>query len=411
MTPHVEHRSRTVTTIVSLALVLGAVVTVVIVQRRHAHAAAASAANSTENMPGMSNMPGMTGTSAGSSGSITVSAPQQRALGISFGTVDVRPLVTDARATGVVTFDETRIAQVAPKFSGFAERLDVNATGQPVARGAPLLDVYSPDVLAAEQELLLAEQLQRNIGQSAVPGVPGNTTDLVAAARRRLELWDISPTQIDEVLRSGRTRRAFTLYSPTSGVVVAKNVVQGQAITAGQALYTIADLADVWIDVQLRESDATAARVGAGADIQITGLPAQTFQGQVAYVYPTLDTASRAVRARIVVSNSSRVLKPGMYATIRLRTASRSALTVPTSAVLRTGTRNVVFVDLGGGRLMPVEIEVGQTAGDVTEVLAGLEPGQRIVTSAQFLLDSESNLAEVMRSMISQLPSSSPNSR
>jgi membrane fusion protein, copper/silver efflux system len=411
MTPHVEHRSRTVTTIVSLALVLGAVVTVVIVQRRHAHAAAASAANSTENMPGMSNMPGMTGTSAGSSGSITVSAPQQRALGISFGTVDVRPLVTDARATGVVTFDETRIAQVAPKFSGFAERLDVNATGQPVARGAPLLDVYSPDVLAAEQELLLAEQLQRNIGQSAVPGVPGNTTDLVAAARRRLELWDISPTQIDEVLRSGRTRHAFTLYSPTSGVVVAKNVVQGQAITAGQALYTIADLADVWIDVQLRESDATAARVGAGADIQITGLPAQTFQGQVAYVYPTLDTASRAVRARIVVSNSSRVLKPGMYATIRLRTASRSALTVPTSAVLRTGTRNVVFADLGGGRLMPVEIEVGQTAGDVTEVLAGLEPGQRIVTSAQFLLDSESNLAEVMRSMISQLPSSSPDSR
>jgi len=283
----------------------------------------------------------------------------------------------------------------------------VNATGQPVARGEPLLDIYSPDVLAAEQELLLAGQLQRNMSQSAVPGVPNSTTDLVAAARRRLELWDISSAQIDEVLRTGRVRRAFTLYSPASGVVVTKNVVEGQAITAGQSLYTIADLADVWIDVQLRESDASEARIGAGADIEITGLPDQLFKGKIAYVYPTLDSASRAVRARVVVANTGRVLKPGMYATVHLRSASQSALTVPTSAVLRTGTRNVVFVDLGSGRLQPVEIEVGRIAGDYTEVLSGLEPGQRVVTSAQFLLDSESNLGDVMRSMISQMPSAS----
>jgi membrane fusion protein, copper/silver efflux system len=415
MMPRLEPRSRIVTVIVSLALVLAAITTVVVVQRRRARAGAAGNTGSAmTNMPGMSTMPGMTGTSGtsqGSSSTITVSTSQQRALEMSFGTVDMRPLVTDTRATGVVTFDEGRIAQVTPKFNGFAERVYVNATGQPVARGEPLLDVYSPDVLAAEQELLLAERLQRDVGQTAIPGVPANTTDLVAAARRRLELWDISPAQIDEVLHSGRARRTFTLYSPASGVVVAKNVVQGQSVTNGQSLYTIADLADVWIDVQLRESDAAAARIGAGADIEITGLAGRAFKGQVAYVYPTLDTTSRAVRARVVVSNADRRLMPGMYATVRLRTTSRSALTVPTSAVLRTGTRNVVFVDLGGGRLMPVEIETGQLAGDLTEVLAGLEPGQRVVTSAQFLLDSESNLAEVMRSMISQMPSGSSSAR
>jgi len=415
MTPRLERRSPIATAVISLVLVLAAVVVVTVVQRRRTQrAGSGNNASSMANMPGMFAMPGIsgtTGTTGRGSGTITVSPSQQRALGISFATVDMRSLAADTRATGVVTFDETRIAQVAPKFNGFAERLYVNATGQPVARGEALLDVYSPDVLAAEQELLLAEQLQRNIGQTAVPGVPANTTDLVAAARRRLELWDISPAQIDDVLRSREVRRTFTLYSATSGVVVSKNAVQGQAITAGQALYTIADLADVWIDVQLRESDLAAARIGAGADIDITGLPGQVFKGRVAYVYPTLDTTSRAVRARVVVSNSNRVLKPGMYATVHLRNASRSALTVPTSAVLRTGTRNVVFVEMGAGRLMPVEIEVGQSAGDVTEVLSGLEPGQRVVTSAQFLLDSESNLAEVTRSTIRQMPSSSAGSR
>lgn len=403
-------RSAIVTVGVSIGIVVAAAVAVIMVQRHRATTKATAqpaAATNMPDMPGMANMPGMAGKSASSAstGTVSVTPSQQRELGITFGSVEMRPLTADTRATGVVTFDEARIAQVAPKFGGFVERLYVNETGQPVNRGQPLLDIYSPDVLAAEQELLLAEQLQRNIGQSAVPGAPTSSTDLVAAARRRLELWDISPAQIDDVVRSGKTRRAFTLYSPASGVVVMKNIVQGQAVTAGQTVYTVADLADVWIDVQLRESDAGAARMGAAADIDITGLAERAFKGRVAYVYPTLDTASRAVRARVVVSNTDGTLKPGMYATVRLRNASQAVLSVPASAVLRTGTRNVVFVELGGGRLMPTEIEVGRVAGDYAEVLSGLEPGQRVVTSAQFLLDSESNLGEVMRSMISQTPS------
>jgi membrane fusion protein, copper/silver efflux system len=175
---------------------------------------------------------------------------------------------------------------------------------------------------------------------------------------------------------------------------------------SGQALYTIADLSAVWIDVQLRESDVAAVQKGTAADIEITGLAGHPLKGRVAYVYPTLDSASRTVRARIEVSNTGNLLKPGMYATVRLITPTRTALTIPNSALLRTGERNVVFVDMGSGTLMPRDVEVGAVTSDYTEVLAGLQPGQRVVTSAQFLLDSESNLAEVMRSMIGQMNSS-----
>ena len=354
----------------------------------------------------MSGMPGM---AMGSKGTVRLTAAQIGQFGVTFGTVEVRPLVAETRTTGTITFDETKIAQVVPKFAGYVERLYVNATGQPVRLGQPLLDVYSADLVAAQQELLLAGNLQRDLGRSAVPGVPAATTDLVEAAKRRLRLWDISDTQIDEVLRTGRVRRTLTLYSPAAGVVTEKHVVQGQAIQAGDQLYTIADLSDVWVDVQLRELDAAAVRTGSGADIEVAGLAGRTFKGRVAYVYPTLDSVSRAIRARVVVANTANVLKPGMYATVHLTTPSRSALTVANSAILRTGERNVVFVDMGNGELMPHGVELGRTAGEYTEVLAGLEPGQRVVTSAQFLLDSESNLGEVMRAMMGQMSSADAN--
>ncbi len=347
---------------------------------------------------------GTAGMQMAAGGSVRLTAAQIRQFGVTFATATVRTLTSDTRATAVVTIDETKLAQVTPKFGGFVDRLYVNATGQAIVRGQPLLDVYSPDLVAAQQELLVAGQLQRDIGRSAVPGVPSTTTDLVGAARRRLQLWDVSAAQIDEVLRTGRVRRALTLYAPASGVVLEKRVVQGQAIVAGEPLYTIADLSDVWVDVQLREA-AAAVHAGSGADIEVAGLPGHTLKGRVTYMYPTLDTVSRAVRARVVVSNTGGLLKPGMYATVRLSTPTRSALAVPSSALLRTGDRNVVFVDMGGGALMPHDVELGRTASDYTEVLAGLEPGQRVVTSAQFLLDSESNLGEVMRAMMSQMSS------
>jgi Cu(I)/Ag(I) efflux system membrane fusion protein len=346
-------------------------------------------------MAGMENMPGMGMTEGGS---VRLTSAQIRQFGITFGTVELRPLTSEVRTTGVVTFNETRAAQVAPKFSAFVERLYVNFTGQPVRRGQPLMEVYSPDLVAAQQELLLAGELQRDIGRSAVPGVPANTTNLVEAAKRRLRLWDVSEGQIDRIVRSGRVSRTLTVYAPATGVVTEKRVVQGQSFMPGEHLYTIVDLSDVWVDVQMREMDAAAVRTGSGADVEFAGLPGRSFKGFVTYVYPMLDTASRAVRARVSVTNTDNVLKPGMYATVRVYTPTRTALTVPTSAVLRTGERNIVFVDMGGGELMPHDVEVGQTAGEYTEVLAG-------VASAQFLLDSESNLGDVMRSMMGQMGS------
>lgn len=386
-------RRRVVILVASILGVLALVVWAVTASRGRAKGAAGSG--------GSAGMKGTAGMNGAARGSVRLTSDQIRQFGITFGTAEIRPITSEVRAAGAVTIDETKIVQVVPRFGGFVEALHVDFTGQAVRRGQPLLEIFSPDLLAAQQELLLAADLQRDMGQSSVPGVPGGS-NLVESAKRRLRLWDFPEAQIDDVLRTGRARRTLTLYAPSSGVVVDKKVVRGQAITAGEPLYTIADLTRVWIDVQLRETDAAAVRVGSGADIEFAGLAGRAFKGRVAYVYPTLDQATRTVRARVAMTNAGGEIKPGMYAMVRVTTPGRSALTVPSSAVLRTGERNVVFVDIARGELMPRDVELGRTAGDYTEVLAGLEPGQRVATSAQFLLDSESNLGEVMKAMVGQ---------
>lgn len=348
-------------------------------------------------------MEGMAGMNRSGDATVQLTADQLTQFGITFGTVDMRMMENEVRTVGVVTFDETRIAQVAPKFGGFVERLHVDFTGQPVRRGQPLLEIYSPELVAAQEELLVARRLERTMDESPVPGVPAGSSNLLAAARRRLRLWDISEAQIEEILRTGEVRRTLTLHAPASGVVIEKNVVDGQAIQAGQTLYTIADLSEVWIDAELREADAGNVREGSGATIELAAVPGRPFKGRVEYVYPTLQEVSRTLRARVAVANSEGRLKPGMYATVRITTPTRRALTVPASAVIRTGQRSMVFVDMGGGSLMPHEVETGRTGQEYVEVLSGVEPGQRVVTSAQFLLDSESNLAEVMRAMMGQM--------
>lgn len=383
-----------------LALVTAAVVTGAIVVWRTREGPVTTPGGSTSAMKDMAGMEGMAGMSPRDDGSIALTADQLRTFGVTFGAAELRTMINAVRATGTVVVDETRIVQVAPRVGGFVERLHVNVTGQAVQRGQPLLELYSPELLAAQQELLLAAGLQRNIGHSAVPGIPDNTTDLVAAAKRRFQLWDVSARQVDEVLRTGRTRRTMTLHSPASGVVTERTVVQGQSIMPGEKLFTIADLSRVGVEADLRGADGASVRVGTAAEIEITSLAGQSFTGRVEYVYPTVVTDARTTRARIVVANANGLLKPGMYATVRLSTPSRKALTVPTSAVVRTGERALVFVDLGGGKLKSQEVEAGTVSSDYTEILAGIEPGQRVVTSAQFLLDSESNLGDVMKSMM-----------
>lgn len=392
---------------IAVIVVLGGV-TWILVPRHQAGPAHTSSSNG---MTVMSGMPGMgaSNSSNDSNGLVTLTASQIDQFGVTFGTAAVRPLTSEVRTAGVVTFDETKMAQIAPKFGGYVDRLYVNSTGQQVRRGQPVLDIYSPELVAAQQELLLAGQLDRSIGRSSVPGVTAGGTNLVDASRRRLQQWDISDAQIDQILSTGRVRRTLTLYAPVSGIVIDKKVLQGQAVAPGEELYTIANLADVWVDAELREVDAASVRVGSATKIEFTGLPGHTYTGRVAYVYPTLQPEARTIKARIVVPNADGMVKPGMYATVRLSTPSRSALTVPSSAILQTGDRNIVFVDMGNGestrRLMPHDVVLGSVAGTYTEIISGLEPGQRVVTSAQFLLDSESNLGEVMKSMISTMGS------
>ncbi|MCI0437015.1 MAG: efflux RND transporter periplasmic adaptor subunit [Gemmatimonadetes bacterium] len=351
-------------------------------------------------------MQGMAGMEMSAPATIRLTADQVRTFGIVFADVEVRPLELTARAMGIVAFDETRMTVVSPKFGGWIERLHVDFTGKPVRAGEPIAEIYSPELVAAQDDLLLAARLQRSLAAGGIPGVPADTGSLVHAARQRLQLWDISDEQIDRIVQNGASQRTLALHAPASGVVVQKNVVDGQSIRPGETLYVSADLSVVWIEAELKETEAALARLGQPATAELSAFPGQPIAGHVAFVHPTLDAQTRALRVRIAVPNREGRFRPGMYATVRLTAPGREALTVPTSAVLRTGERSLAFIDIGNGQLLPREIETGQVTGELTEVLAGLEPGQRVVASAQYLLDSESNLADVMRAVMGQMNTS-----
>jgi membrane fusion protein, copper/silver efflux system len=335
------------------------------------------------------------------SGTVQLSAAQIQQFGITFGSAERRPLTGEVRTTGVVAVDETRVVEIAPRFSGFVERVNADFIGRRVRQGERLVELYSPDVLSTMQELLVATRVARETS-APVPGVTSNGTDLVAAARQRLHLLGVDDATIDGALTSGAVPRTVSIVAPITGVITEKRVVRGQSVSSGQALYTIADLSTLWVNVDVRESDAGAVKIGTAADIEVTAMPGRALKGIVTYVQPVMRAETRTVTARIAVANASAQLKPGMFATVVLRTGGRDALVVPNAAVVRTGDRTVVFVDMGGGELMPHDVRIGGSAREVTEILSGISAGDRVVTSAQFLLDSESNLGEVMRSMLGQ---------
>ncbi|MBC7673171.1 MAG: efflux RND transporter periplasmic adaptor subunit [Polaromonas sp.] len=265
----------------SVAVAIGSVVLVValFLLIRYAGTTATGAKGASSEKSGKNDMAGMSGMST--DGAVHLTTAQLTTFGVTFGIVEQRTLTTDVRTAGTVVMDEARVATVTPKINGFVERLYVNTTGQPVRRGEPLAEIFSAELIAAEEELLLARRLDRTVGQSAVPGVPSSSGELLAAARRRLRLWDVSDAQIDDVLRTGRSRRTITLYSPATGVVTDKKVTQGQAVQAGTELYVVADLSSVWVDAQVRESDAAELRVGSSADLEFATYPGRAYKGRV----------------------------------------------------------------------------------------------------------------------------------
>ena len=336
-------------------------------------------------------------------GTIRLTPEQIRTFGVTFGTVERRLIERTIRAVGIVTFDETRVAVVSPKIGGWVERLHVDFTGKPVSRGASLLEIYSPELVSAQEELLLAASLERHVAPSGVEGVARGGRDLFESAKRRLRYWDISDAQIDELLRTGRVRKTLTLHAPVGGIVLEKNVFEGQAIQPGEALYKFADLSEVWVEAEVFEADLALVHEGMAATVTFAGLPGSTYSGRVEYVYPTLEQESRTMRARVALPNPGGRIRPGMYGTVTLERALGETLTIPRTAVLRVGEKGVAFIDMGEGRLMPHELTLGMEGDEHVEVLTGVEPGMRVVTSAQYLIDSESNLAEVMRAMMAQM--------
>lgn len=367
-----------------------------------------------EGMEGMEGMQEMEGAEMGGmqgmdmggmsmDGSVRLTAGEVATFGITLGTADVRPLTRTIRTVGLVDFDETRMAFVSPKFAGWVEELHVDFTGQAVRAGQPLAEVYSPELVTAQEELLLAHRMAGDVGDSRVETVAAGAQDLAASARRRLAYWDISEEQIDRLLETGEVRKTLTLHAPVSGIVMEKDVFEGQSFQSGRNLYMIADLSEVWVNAEIFEADAGLVREGMTANVTVDALPGRSWSGRVEYVYPTLEDRTRSMRARIALPNPDGRLKPGMYATVRLSAEVGETLTVPLTAVLYSGERAVVFVDMGGGELMPHEVVVGIRGEERAEIVSGVEAGQRVVTSAQFLLDSESNLAEVMRAMMAQM--------
>ena len=341
-------------------------------------------------------MPGM---QMSADGSALLSASAIKQFGITFDTAAERDLQATLRTTGTVAVDESGVVAVTTKVAGFIERLDARVTGQRVVRGQSLAAIYSPEILVAEEELLVAQRLGTSLDQA-----PGRDSlregTLLSAARRRLRLLDVSDERIDEMLRTQRVQRATTLVAPVSGVLTQRMVSQGEAVQAGMLLFTISDLSKLWIDVRVPAASGAGIQEGFPVTYTVSGVPGRSYTGRVSYIYPTVGDQSRTLSARVLVRNDDGALKPGMFATVAIVSPGRRTLTVPRAAVIETGERSVVFVDMGHGRLMPHSVEVGATTDDIVEILSGITVGQRVVTSAQFLLESESNLADVMRSMI-----------
>lgn len=330
---------------------------------------------------------------------VMLSPADERRIGVTYATATLGPLAKEVRTVGQITFDETRLRTISPKIDGWVDRLYVNATGQAVSVGQPLLTIYSPMLVSAQEELLLAKRLQSDVS-AASEDTRQNAADLAASARRRLAYWDIPASQIAEIERTGEVQKTLTLSASAGGYVLEKNVLAGQKIMAGDALFKIGDLSTVWAEGEVFEQDIANVRLGQAVHADFDALPGEPRLGRIAYIYPTLDPQTRTVRVRVVLSNGDLRLKPGMYATIRIAGTERtSVLTVPRSAVLSTGERSIIFVRDSSGVLVPREVAVGAANDDRVEILRGLSAGETVVSSATFLVDAESNLGTALGGM------------
>ena len=330
---------------------------------------------------------------------ITVDPSTVQKMGVRTAIVTKGPVRRVIRTVGAIDYNETALADVTTKFRGWIEKLYVDSTGKQVRKGEPLFDIYSPELYSAQNEYVLA------LGQGG--------GGLKASARQKLKLFDISDDQIAELEKTRQPQRTLRVNAPIDGIVVEKMAVQGQMVEAGMKLYRLADLGIVWVQSQIYEQDLALLKLGQEAEVSLSYLPDRKFRGRVTYIYPTVDEKTRTARVRMEFHNPGLFLKPGMFATVELNAEIEpSALLVPDSAVLRSGEKNTVFVALDNGHFEPREVTLGPRAENNTyEVLSGLKEGERVVTSGQFMLDSESQLREAIQKMLNPNASPTPAAR
>ena len=343
-------------------------------------------------------------TDAGDKQVRTVNVPlyQQQLIGVQRDTVKLQNVAKTMRTVGHVDYNETRVATINLKFSGWIEKLNVDYTGQFVNKGQPLFEIYSPELVATQEEYL---QTLRSISpKSAVTALSdGNDTyeenTLLKSARDRLLLWGISEKQIHEIETTGAPKLTLTFYSPITGYVVEKNALEGRKAKEGMDLYTIADLSTVWVYADIYEYELPFIKIGQTAEISLAYDPNVNYAGKVDYIYPTLEAKTRTAKIRLVFPNPELKLKPDMYADVKIKVEQGAQLTVPETAVLNTGTRQLVFVDRGSGRFEPREIKLGTKVDRHYVVFGGLEEGEVIVKSGNFLIDAEAHVQGVLQTM------------
>ncbi len=330
---------------------------------------------------------------------VQLTAQNERALGVVYATVHRETLTKNVRTVGEIQSPEQNVTDITPKVDGFVEQLFVSTTGETVRKGDPILALYSPALVAAQEEFLIAKSLVTRVDSSAGEAWRAALATL-DAARRRLSYWDIPDAQVAELEATGRVTKTMTLVSPVSGIVLEKSVLEGQRVMPGQRLYRIADLSEVWVEGEVFEQDVPLLRVGVQVHVEVSGRPGEHLMGQVSFVYPTVDIRSRTNRVRLTVANPDGRLKPGMFATIYFEALlGRDVLVVPRDAVVVTGTRNLVFVRDAEGSLHPREVVLGFRSADHIQILDGVREGETVVASANFLVDAESRLGSTEGSM------------
>jgi membrane fusion protein, copper/silver efflux system len=335
---------------------------------------------------------------------VQLSPQRLQSIGVTSGEVERRELSNDIRAVGNVAVDERLEAYVQTRFSGWIQKVYANSTYQYVKKGQPLLTIYSPELVTTENEYLLAMKNQDLLHSSTVPGVASGANSLLTAARERLKQWEIPAREIQHLESTGLVRQNLDVDSTVSGYITEYNALPNLYVKPATRLYTIADLSTVWVFAEIFQSDLEQIRVGQGATVTSDADPGRTFYGRVDFVYPEVNMNTRTIKVRLVFRNPGLKLTPGMFVNVTLKAPLGRRLAIPVSGVFHTGTRNIVFVDHGGGYLTPSEVTLGPRAGDYYSVLKGLKAGEKIVTSANFLIDSESQLQAALGSFVPPPP-------